>query len=149
MCLVLSWKIRLELIWRATWLSHTSVIWVTSPNCNSLSNCLSQPSFLQNIHGILSLRYNNTIIGLCHLNTQEIFEFAKIFGLKMVTGMFQLRDVMVLTPCKNDVINKYYQVNTSSTRVSIKYKMIYFTPSHTKLLNKIAKLSKPGSRRLF
>jgi len=103
-----------------------------------------------NIHGILLLIYNNTIIGLCHLNTQEISEFAKIFGLIMVTEMlFQLRDAMVVTPCKNDVINIYYQVNTSSTRVLIKHKMICFTPSHTKLLNNIAKLSKPGPRRLF
>jgi len=44
MCLVLSWKTRLELIWRAAWLSHISVIGLTSPNCNSLSNCLSQTS---------------------------------------------------------------------------------------------------------
>jgi len=109
-----------------------------------------QPNFLQNIHGILSPRYNNTIIGLCYLNTQEIFEFAKIFGLKMVTEMlFQLRDAMVVTTYKKYVINIYYQVNTSNTRVLIKDRMICFTLSHTKLLNNIAKLSKPGPRRLF
>jgi len=63
--------------------------------------------------------------------------------------LFQLRDVMVVTTCKNDVINIYYQVNTSSTRVLIKERMIYFTPTHTKLLNNITKLSKPGPKRLF
>jgi len=68
----------------------------------------------------------------------------------MVTKMlFQLRDAMVVTPCKNDVINIYYQVNTSSTQVLTKEKMICFTPSHTKLLKNFAKLSKLGPRRLF
>ena len=98
---------------------------------------------------MLSLRYNNTIIGLCYLNTQEISEFAKIFGVKMVIEMFQLKDAMVVTQSKNDVINIYYQVNTSSTRELIKDRMICFTSSHTKLLNNIAKLSKRGRRRLF
>jgi len=44
MCLVLLWKTGLELIWSVVWLSHICVIWVTSPNCNSLNNCLSQTS---------------------------------------------------------------------------------------------------------
>ena len=109
-----------------------------------------QPSFLQYIHDILPLNIKNIIIGLCHLNTLKISKFTKIFGLKMVTKMlFQLRDTMVVTPYKNDVINIYYQVNTSNTRVLIKDKIICFTSSHTKLLNNIAKLSKPRSRRLF
>jgi len=42
--LVISWKARFELIWRATSLSHVSVIWVVFPNCNFLSKCLSQIS---------------------------------------------------------------------------------------------------------
>jgi len=49
-CLVLSWKTRFELIWRAIWLS--SVIWMTSPNYNSLSNYLSQIS-LQVIEAVI------------------------------------------------------------------------------------------------
>ena len=43
-CLILSWKMEFELIWRVAWLSYMSIILVTSPNCNSFSNCLSQIS---------------------------------------------------------------------------------------------------------
>jgi len=41
---IFSWKTRFELIWKVVWLSHISVIWVTFPNWNSLSNYLSQIS---------------------------------------------------------------------------------------------------------
>jgi len=37
-------KDKIRIVWRATWLSHISVIWVTFPNCNSLSNWLSRTS---------------------------------------------------------------------------------------------------------
>ena len=53
-----------------------------------------------------SLRDNNTMIGLCYLDPQEMSKFTKIFGLKMVTNMlFKLRNSMVITTCNNNVIN--------------------------------------------
>jgi len=59
--------------------------------------------------------------------------------------MFLLGGVMVAIAYKNNVINIYYQVDTSSTRMTIKDLMICLTSSHTTLLNNVAKLSK----RLF
>jgi len=44
MCFVLSWNTGFKAMCRAAWLSQMSVICVVSPNCNSLSNCLSHRS---------------------------------------------------------------------------------------------------------
>lgn len=38
MCSAFSWNTGFDAIWRASWLSHTSSIWLISPNFNSLSN---------------------------------------------------------------------------------------------------------------
>jgi len=55
----------------------------------------------------------------------------------MITKMlFNLGDVMVVT--QNNIINTYYQVDTSNIWVMIKDWMTCLTPSHIKLLNNIA-----------
>lgn len=57
-----------------------------------------------------------------------------IFGLKVVAVakvLFHLGDAMVANVCKNNVINKYYQIDTSNIWVTVKNWMIYLTPSHT------------------
>ena len=82
---------------------------------------IHQPNFLQNIQCIFFLIDNNTNIGLCYLDPQEIPELAMIFGLKVLTMvMFYLWDAMVITTCKNNVINIYYKIDTPNTRVTIK-----------------------------
>jgi len=73
MCLVLSWKTGLELIWSASWLSHISVIWMTSPNCNSWNNFLSQTSsqVAEDI-ALYSASVLDLATTLCFLPFQEI-----------------------------------------------------------------------------
>jgi len=57
----------------------------------------------------------------CATSIPKKYEFAKIFGLKMITKMyFHLGDDMVVTTHKNYVINMHYQIDQSSTQVTIK-----------------------------
>ena len=73
MYLFLSWKTALELIWRAAWLSHISVIWLTSPNCNSFNNYLSQTSSQVTKAMALYFAYALDLVTiLCFLLFQEI-----------------------------------------------------------------------------
>nr|KYP51170.1 Myosin-Vb [Cajanus cajan] len=66
---------------------------------------------------------------LRYLNLQEISKFTKVFCLKVMAKMlFYLRNAMMITASKNNIINIHYQVDAPSSGMLIKNKMIRCDP---------------------